>query len=95
MGSAHCTLEGIIRGTDGPFAALHGYRPDDLLGRSLAGLIAPHCRDELSLHLLIACSRGSHSFPSIHRSRQGEEFPVSVSVELDSGTLRYHVGVTA
>ena len=61
----------------------------------MAGLIAPHCREELSLHLLIACSRGTHSFPSVHRSRGGEEFPVSVSLELDSGTLVYHVGAAA
>lgn len=92
MGNALCTLEGVIRGTDTPFAALHGYQPDELMGRSLAGLIAPHCREELALHLLIACSRGSHSFPSVHRSRQGDEFPVSVSLELDAGKLRYHVG---
>ncbi len=95
MGSAVCSLQGVIRGADTPFAALHGYRPDELMGRPLAGLIAPHCRDELTLHLLIACSRGNHAFPSVHRSRDGEEFPVRVSLALEDGALRYRVGASA
>lgn len=57
----------------------------------MAGLIAPHCRGELTLHLLIACSRGSHVFPSVHRSRDGAEFPVEVSLVLDAGTVLYDV----
>ena len=89
MGSARCTLEGTIRVADTPFASLHGFRPDELMGRSVAGLIAPHCRDELSLHLLIACSRGIHAFPSVHLTRDGAEFPVQVSLHLDGGTVRY------
>lgn len=91
MGSTLCSLEGTIRRSDVPFAILHGFQPDELLGRSVAGLIAPHCRAELTLHLLIACSRGSHVFPSVHRSRDGNEFPVEVSLELDDGSLRYLV----
>ena len=91
MGSALCELDGTIRGADLPFAALHGFRPDELMGRSLAGLIAPHCRQELALHLLIARSRGTHVFPSVHRSRDGSEFPVEVSLEVDDGSLRYDV----
>jgi hypothetical protein len=61
------------------------------MGRSVAGLIAPHCREELTLHLLIACSRGTHSFPTVHRSREGGEFPVEVSLRAEAGTLRYEV----
>ena len=91
MGSAHCTLEGTIRDADAPFAVLHGFQPDELMGRSVAGLIAPHCRGELPLHLLIACSRGTHAFPSVHRARDGSEFPVEVSLELDEGIVRYDI----
>jgi PAS domain S-box-containing protein len=91
MGSAICSVEGIIRGADLPFAALHGFQPDELTGSPLAGLIAPHCRGELSLHLQIACFRGSHVFPSVHRTRDGNEFPVQVSLAVEAGTLRYGV----
>ena len=91
MGSARCTLEGTIRDADAPFASLHGFQPDELMGRSVAGLIAAHCRGELPLHLLIACSRGSHAYPSVHRTRDGAEFPVEVSLELDAGTVLYDV----
>ncbi len=61
------------------------------MGRSLAGLIAPHCRGELPLHLLIACSRGTHAFPSVHRDRDGGEFPVEVALRLDEGSVHYDV----
>jgi len=88
VGTAICTVEGIIRGADPPFAALHDFEPDELAGSPLAGLMAPHCRGELSLHILIACSRGSHTFPSIHRKRGGGEFPVEVSFHLDAGGIR-------
>jgi len=91
MGSALCSLEGTIRRSDVPFATLHGFQPDELMGRSVAGLIAPHCRAELTLHLLIACSRGSHVFPSVHRSKDGDEFPVEVSLKLDEGSVLYDV----
>jgi hypothetical protein len=62
------------------------------VGRSLAGLIAPHCRAELGLHLRIASSRGRHAFPTIHRARDGEEFPVTASVVFDGAGFRYGVG---
>ena len=88
MGTATCTIEGIIRDADPPFAALHGFQPDELTGSTLAELMAPHCREELPLHILIACSRGSHSFPSVHRRRGGGEFPVEVSLLLHGGALR-------
>jgi PAS domain S-box-containing protein len=91
MGSARCTLEGTIRDADGPFAVLHGFQRHELMGRSVAGLIAPHCRGELPLHLLIVSSRGTHAYPSVHVGRDGSEFPVDVSLELDAGTVRYDV----
>ena len=91
MGSAVCTLQGTIRATDASFAALHGFRPHELMGRAMAGLIAPHCREELTLHLLIACSRKAHNFPSVHRSRDGAEFPVEVSLKLDEGSVVYDI----
>lgn len=95
MGSAICTVEGIIRGADFPFAALHGFQPDELKGSPLAGLIAPHCRQELPLHLLIAYSRGAHTFTTVHRRRDGGEFPVDVSLHLEGGSVRYGVRDTA
>ena len=86
MGDAICTVEGIIRGADLPFAALHGFQPAELTGSPLAGLIAPHCRSELSLHLQIACSRGRHAFPSVHRSRDGASSPSRSRSRLDADT---------
>jgi PAS domain S-box-containing protein len=91
VGSAICTVEGVIRGADLPFAALHGFQPDELTGSPLAGLIAPHCRGELSLHLQIACSRRRHVFPSVHRTRDGNEFDVQVSLSVEAGSVRYRV----
>jgi PAS domain S-box-containing protein len=91
MGSAICSVDGIIQGADLPFATLHGFQPDELMGSPLAGLIAPHCRGELPLHLQIAQRRGSHMFPSIHRTRTGGEFPVEVSLLVEAGTVRYGV----
>src|SRR5688500_7004521 len=76
MRRAMCTVEGIIRGTNVPFAEMHGFRPEELAGSPITSLIAPHCRGELSLPILIACSRGTHHYPSVHRTRGGEEFPV-------------------
>ena len=84
-------MEGIIRGTDASFAELHGFRPEELAGSPMTALIAPHCRGELALHILIAASRGKHDFPSVHRNRGGEEFPVQVALRLESGTVRYEV----
>ncbi|MGH2710089.1 MAG: PAS domain S-box protein [Actinomycetota bacterium] len=91
MQSAMCSVEGIIRGTDAPFAEIHGFQPEELAGSPITAVIAPHCRDELPLHILIACSRGTHDFPSVHRNRSGEEFPVQVAMRLESGRVRYEV----
>jgi PAS domain S-box-containing protein len=91
MRTAVCSLEGIIRGADAPFAELHGFRAEELQGSPLTALIAPHCRNELSLHILVACSRGTHDFPSVHRKSGGEEFPVEVSLRLEDNSLRYEV----
>lgn len=91
MRTAICSIEGIIRGADAPFAALHGFQPDELAGSPVTSVVAPHCRGELPLHILIACSRGHHVFPSIHRNRGGEEFPVRVSLRLVDGRVRYEV----
>jgi PAS domain S-box-containing protein len=86
-----CSVEGIIRGADLAFAELHGFRPEELAGSPITAVIAPLCRKELPLHILIACSRGQHDFPSIHRNRGGEEFPVQVALKLESGKVRYEV----
>ncbi len=91
MGSARCGMDGTIRGADLSFAALHGFRPDELMGRSLAGLIAPHCRGELGVHLRIASARGLHAFPTVHLARGGDEFLVEARVAVDGGDLRYEV----
>lgn len=91
MRGAMCSVEGIIGGADAPFAELHGFRPEELAGNSITTLIAPHCRSELPLHILIACSRGAHHFPSVHRNRGGEEFPVQVAMRLESGKVLYEV----
>lgn len=91
MGSARCGVDGTIRRADPSFAALHGFRPDELLGRSLAGLIAPHCRGELGIHLRIASARSLHAFPTVHRARGGDEFPVEVRVAVEGRELRYEV----
>jgi EAL domain-containing protein (putative c-di-GMP-specific phosphodiesterase class I) len=41
MGSARRTLQGTIRDADGSFAILHGFQPDELMGRSMAGMSEP------------------------------------------------------
>lgn len=73
------------------FAHMHGYEPNELLGQPLIEVVAPLSRQSLADHVELAHRQGRQNFESMHRRKDGSEFPVGVELVMvadPSGKLR-------
>jgi PAS domain S-box-containing protein len=61
-------------------ARMHGYVPEELIGRPFGELVAPECQADLTKHLHTVQPQGPYGFEAIHRRRDGSHFPVLAQV---------------
>jgi PAS domain S-box-containing protein len=57
------------------FAALHGYAPEELIGKPWGQTIAPESLEELPKQVLVAHEKGDHVYESVHIRKDGSRFP--------------------
>jgi PAS domain S-box-containing protein len=69
-----------LRAVNPAFARMHGYGPDDLVGRPLADVAAPDARAALAENLRAADRDGHHVYELTHRRRDGTRFPALTQV---------------
>ena len=62
------------------FAAMHGYRVEELMSKPLAMIWAPAERDALRGHLALMRGQDHYNFESEHQRKDGSLFPVFVDV---------------
>jgi PAS domain S-box-containing protein len=67
------------------FAALHGWAPEDLVGRPFTELVDPESRPALAEHFRSAAARGQHAFEAVHRRRDCTRFPVLTQLSVVRG----------
>jgi len=75
------------------FARLHGYTVKELQGQRLPELVAPGSRQEFHEHIRRSRENGYHSYESLHLRKNGEVFPVQVSLTAHkdaSGNTEFH-----
>ncbi|HEX6643935.1 MAG TPA: ATP-binding protein, partial [Gemmatimonadales bacterium] len=72
------------------FARMHGFEPDELVGRPILDLVAAECREAIAEHVEIARERDRVVFETRHVTRDGAEFPVLMdltAIRNDDGTV--------
>jgi PAS domain S-box-containing protein len=69
-----------LRAANPAFARMHGYTPQELVGRPLAGLVAPEFRAALADDLRAADRDGHHGYELTHLRRDGTRFPTMTQV---------------
>ncbi|WP_241759649.1 GAF domain-containing sensor histidine kinase [Pyxidicoccus parkwayensis] len=67
--------DNVMRDVNPAFARMHGYAPEELLGRPLEDVFAPESRGMLSRHVAAAHSKTSHEYESLHVRKDGSRFP--------------------
>jgi PAS domain S-box-containing protein len=72
--------DNIIRDVNPAFARMHGYTPEELLGRPLESTFAPEARGVLPRHAAVANSKASHEYESLHLRKDGSRFPAFTHV---------------
>ncbi len=76
------------------YAEMHGYTVDELIGRPIADLYAPSCRDDLPGYIQEIKENGHHLFETWHQRKDGSIFPVMVdatTVRDEGGELLYRI----
>lgn len=73
--------DNVIRDVNPAFARMHGYTPEELLGRPLEDTLAPEARGALPRHVAAAHSKPvSHEYEALHIRKDGSRFPAFVHV---------------
>lgn len=62
------------------FAMMHGYAPNELVGRPIEDVFAPQSRVDLWRHVSLAHEKSHYCFESLHLHKQGHCFPVAINV---------------
>lgn len=81
------TAGAILQNMNPAFARMHGYEHSELLGQAIIDVVAPAARQSLAGHVEQAQRSGSHSFESIHRRKDGSEFPVGIELVMVTNPL--------
>lgn len=74
------------------FARMYGYTVEELSGRPILEICTPEAQADLREHLRLACTRGHHTFESVHVRKEGSVFPVLADVTAvkdEQGTALY------
>jgi len=61
-------------------AEMHGYTPDELVGKPFAELLAPEASADIEEHAAIAHAKGQHQHESVHLRADGTRLPVLANV---------------
>jgi len=69
-----------LREVNPAYARMHGYAPEELLGRRLEDIYAPEARGVLPRHTAVASSKPSHEYESLHLRKDGTRFPAFTHV---------------
>ncbi len=70
----------VLEDVNPAFARMHGYKREELLGRSLADTFAPESRGVLARHSAAAQSKPYHEYEAMHLRKDGSRFPVFTHV---------------
>ena len=95
LGTGMATINGsndTLLDVNSAFAGMHGYHPQELIGRSLETLVAPDLRAELPAHAKNSNQKKNYTYESVHIRRDGTSFPVLINTTpvLDAnGTVLY------
>lgn len=94
FGAVFGASDGRLLQFNDAFARMHGYAPDELVGRSIADLLSPAARETLQAHFDRIERQGKHRFESEHLRKDGSVFPVVVdatAIRDDAGALQHRV----
>ena len=72
------TLQAVNEG----FARMHGYAPEELVGKPLSVAFDPAELPELERHLALVRERGHHIYEAMHIRKDGTRFPVMTDVSV-------------
>jgi len=83
VGIAICNArENCLEMVNPAFARIHGYEPDELIGRSPKEIFAPECMAELVSFEEGGCGSDDVAFETIHYKKDGTPVDVSVHIAL-------------
>lgn len=69
-----------LKAVNPAFAALHRFTVEELVGKSLADVLAPESHAELPKHIQLAHQRGDYVYESVHVRKDGTRFPCRTHV---------------
>jgi PAS domain S-box-containing protein len=87
-GICSATLEGEVIECNEAFAAMHGYRPEELRGRSLCELDRPEDHGRVPERLQRLLAGAALTFEAEHLHRDGHAIPVEVTASLVPAGLK-------
>src|SRR5690606_7265808 len=70
----------LVQSVNPACARMHGYEPEELLGRPITDLVAPEYRGLVAKNVEIARQRDRVIFETRHVTRDGSEFPVLIDL---------------
>jgi PAS domain S-box-containing protein len=82
----------FMRAVNPAYASMHGYTPEELIGRPVAVTLAPESRASLVLNTNIADANGHHVYESLHLRKDGTTFPALIdfaAMKDQSGNVRF------
>jgi len=75
------TLEGIITSWNSGAERIFGYRPEEIIGRSILTLIPPHLHDEEALIISnIRAGKRVEHYETVRRRKDGTLFDISLTI---------------